>query len=61
MEEIDQAEDQGKYTKKDCGMNGTKYKNKGKGKENIYRTVQRSYSQGHHQNQATHVGLEKEL
>ena len=31
------------------------------GKEKIQRTVQRRYSQGHHQNQATHVGLEKEL
>ena len=31
------------------------------GKEKIHRTVQRRYSQGHHQNQATHVGLEKEL
>ena len=31
------------------------------GKEKIHKTVQRRYSQGHHQNQATHVGLEKEL
>ena len=25
------------------------------GKENVHRTVQRRYSQGHHQNQSTHV------
>ena len=31
------------------------------GKEKIYRIMQRKYSQGHHQNQATHAGLEKEL
>ena len=31
------------------------------GKEKIHRTVQMIYSPGHHQNQATHVGLEKEL
>ena len=30
------------------------------GKEKIHRTVQRRYSEGHHQNQATHVGLLKE-
>ena len=29
------------------------------GKEKIHRTVQRRYSEGHHQNQATHVGLLK--
>ena len=31
------------------------------GKEDIQKTVQRNYSQGHHQNQDTHVGSEKEL
>ena len=31
------------------------------GKERIHRTVQRRYSQGHHQNRATHVGPEKGL
>ena len=30
-------------------------------KGKIHRTVQRRYSQGHYQNQTTHVGLEKEL
>ena len=30
-------------------------------KENIHRTVQRRYSQEHHQKQATDVGLKKEL
>ena len=28
-------------------------------KENIHRTVQRRHSQGHYQNQTTHVGPEK--
>ena len=31
------------------------------GKEKIHRTVQGRFSQGHHQNQATHVGPEGEL
>ena len=31
------------------------------GRGNIYKTVQRRYSQGHHQNQATIVELNKEL
>ena len=31
------------------------------GNESIHRTVQRRYSQGHHQNQATYMGLEKEF
>ena len=31
------------------------------GKENTHRIVQRRYSQGHHQNQATHEGPKKEL
>ena len=31
------------------------------GKGKIHRTEQGRYSQGHHQNQATHVGLGKEL
>ena len=31
------------------------------GKKKLHRTVQRRYSQGHHQNQATHGGPEKEL
>ena len=30
-------------------------------RKKIHRTVQRRYSQGHHQNQVTHMGLEKEL
>ena len=46
MDETDQAEDQGKYTKKDCGMKWDKIQKQqqlkminGKGK--IYKTVQR--------------------
>ena len=31
------------------------------GKKQIYKTLKRRYSQGHHQNQAKHVRPEKEL
>ena len=52
--------------KKESGMKQDKKYNQEQlkvinGRGNIYKTVQRRYSQGHHQNQATIVELNKEL
>ena len=67
MEEINQAKDQGEYIykKKLWGAMGQKTKSRTikddkLGSKKIHRTVQRRYSGGSYQNQATHVGPEKE-
>ena len=65
MEETDQAKDQGKYTKRVWDEMGQKTKSRkikdDKWERKKKKTVQRRYSQGHHQNQAAVVGPNTEL
>ena len=64
MEEIDQTKDQGKNTRRlwkemrDKTKSRTIKSDTWEKKNTRNRTVQRRYSRGHHQNQATHVGPE---